>query len=126
MQPSVTHLTPTVTEPVLRAHISRHGTTRVVTVAGEMDLSTVVQVGNLIDRAMAARPEILVLDLSEIEFCDSSGIHLVVKAHHRAAAARIHFRVIPPTGPARRVFEICAIDELVTFVSVDDTTAAAS
>jgi anti-sigma B factor antagonist len=116
---------PSVAEPVLRAQLSPQGTTEVVTVSGEMDISTVAQVGTLLDRALDKRPEILFLDLSEIEFCDSSGVHLVVKTHHRAEAQRTRFRVMPPTGPARRVFEICAIDEFVTFVTADDGSARA-
>jgi anti-sigma B factor antagonist len=124
--PSVSYLADRASHPVLRASARRQGTTQVVTVSGEMDISTVPQVGTLLDRAIGERPETLVLDLSAVDFCDSSGIHQVVKTHHRAAAARIRFRVIPPTGPARRAFEICSIGEFVSLVSGEDASAVAS
>jgi anti-sigma B factor antagonist len=111
---------------VLRASTSSLGTTQTVNVSGEIDVSTVAQVVAVLDRAIGERPETLVLDMSAVEFCDSSGIHMVVKAHHRSEAARIRFRVIPPTGPARRVFEICSIDRIVSFVTVDEASAAAA
>jgi anti-sigma B factor antagonist len=117
---------PCVSQPVLRASTSSLGTVQTVTVSGEMDISTVPQVSTLLDRAISVRPEILVLDLSGVDFCDSSGIHAVVKTHHRAESARISFRVIPPAGPARRVFEICSIDEFVSFVTVDDANSASA
>jgi anti-sigma B factor antagonist len=125
MPPPATHLASAVM-PVLRANAISQGTTQTVDVSGEMDISTVPQVATLIDRALAARPETLVLDLSDVDFCDSSGIHLVVKAHHRATAARIRFHVISPRGAARRVFEICSVDRLVSFVTVADAEASSA
>jgi anti-anti-sigma factor len=92
------------------------GTTRIVTVAGEIDLGSVEAVRQAVDAALSKRPETVVLDLSEIAFCDSSGIHVVVNSHHRAAEQRIRFVVIRPTGPAWRAFEVCQIDREVQFV----------
>ena len=126
MHPHQASPTPCVSQPVLRATTTSIGTVQTVTVSGEMDVSTVPQVATLLDRAISERPEILVLDLSDVGFCDSSGIHAVVKTHHRAETARICFRVIPPAGPARRVFEICSIDEFVSFVTVEDASAASA
>jgi anti-sigma B factor antagonist len=98
-------------------HASVQGTTCVVAVSGEIDLFSVGRLQCAIDQALAGRPETVLLDLSAVEFCDSSGINLVVAAHRQAAEARVGFLVVRPAGPAWRAFEICNIDRYVKFVA---------
>jgi anti-sigma B factor antagonist len=99
------------------------GTTHIVAVAGDLDLSSVEAVRGAIDEALAERPETVLLDLSGLVFCDSTGIHLVVAGHKRATERGVRFIVVRPTGPAWRVFELCRIDGTVQFVgSNEDST----
>jgi len=102
------------------------GTTQIVSVQGEIDLASVDAVRHAVDLAFSRSPETVVLDLSEIAFCDSSGIHLVVSSHRRAAGRRIRFVVVRPTGPAWRPFEICQIDRQVTFIDAGDGSGRAT
>jgi anti-anti-sigma factor len=95
------------------------GTTYVVAVTGEMDVSSVSDVRSVLDRALRDEPETLLLDLGQLEFCDSSGVHLVVHAHRRATAQGIAFLVLPPIGAARRVFDLCRVGDHVPFVGPD-------
>lgn len=94
---------------------STQGTTRVVALKGELDLSAVDSVQRAMDTALSERPETLVFDLSQLAFCDSSGIHLVVSSYRHAKEQGTRFIVIRPTGPAWRVFELCHIDDHVPF-----------
>ncbi|MEX1142046.1 MAG: STAS domain-containing protein [Thermoleophilaceae bacterium] len=102
--------------PVIRVESTLRGAARVVAVAGELDISSVARIRQALDDAIAERPEELVLDLSGLEFCDSSGIHLVVETNERAAQDGIHFSIVRPTGPAWRVFEVCRIEGDLDFV----------
>lgn len=95
---------------------SVQGTTRLVAVQGEIDMSSVAKIQHAIDAAVSERPETIVLDLSEIAFCDSSGVQLVVASHRRATERGMRFIAIRPNGPAWRTFEICNIDRQVPFV----------
>ena len=53
----------------------------------------------------------LILDLSEVTYLDSSGIHLLFDLGRRLAARRQALRlVVPPGAPMRRVLELCAVD----------------
>ncbi|GAB3821850.1 anti-sigma factor antagonist [Kribbella italica] len=62
------------------------GTDVVATVAGELDFGTT---GLLIDAGgpVVAAGRALVLDLSGLAFCDSSGLGALVQLHHSAVAA---------------------------------------
>jgi anti-sigma B factor antagonist len=103
--------------PLLTVQSHTHGTTHHVAVAGELDLSSVAEVRRVTEAALRGRPETLLLDLGELTFCDSSGIHLVIDTDKRASAQGIRFRVIAPYGSARRTFEICQIADTVNFVT---------
>ena len=105
---------------VLGIEPSHQGTTRVVAITGELDLSSVGSVQQAIDIALSERPETVVLDLSGLAFCDSSGIHLVVTNHRRVAEQGARLIVVRPTGAAWRVFELCHIDDSVQFVDSND------
>jgi len=98
---------------------SVQGTTQLVVVRGEIDLSCVDSIRKATDAALSQGPETVILDLSAITFCDSSGIELVVRCHRRAQAQGVRLVVVRPTGPAWRPFEICNIDREVQFVDSD-------
>jgi anti-sigma B factor antagonist len=105
---------------------SVQGTTQVVAVSGEIDLSCVEKIQKATDAALSQGPETVVLDLSAIAFCDSSGIDLVVRCHRRAEAQQVRLVVVRPTGSAWRPFEICNIDREVQFVEPDQEAASGS
>ena len=111
---------------VIEIELSSQGSTRLVSVTGEIDMSSVGAVRTAVDAAFADRPETIVLDISQIEFCDSSGIHLVVTSHRRAQKSRVRFVAVRPAGPAWRAFELCGIDQEVQFVTSPDGAAASS
>ena len=51
------------------------------------------------------------LDLTEVTYLDSSGIHLLFDLGRRLAARRQALRlVVPESSPMRRVLELCAVD----------------
>ena len=62
----------------------RTGTTVRVIASGELDLATVPKLREHTDRCLADHSEIIVLDLSDISFIDSTGIQAVVEIARRA------------------------------------------
>jgi anti-anti-sigma factor len=92
---------------MLQVKWSDQGTTRVLVATGELDVASTRRLDKEIARAIADRRETVVVDLSELSFCDSSGVRLTLSAQRQAAAQGVRLVVLRPTGPARRVFEIC-------------------
>ncbi|MDT0301949.1 STAS domain-containing protein [Streptomonospora wellingtoniae] len=56
---------------------------------------------------------VLVVDMSETAFCDSSGVHALLTARRRALSRGKTIRVVAPQRSVRRVLEICGIGRLM-------------
>jgi anti-anti-sigma factor len=76
-----------------------------VALDGELDIATFARALRRLEEAERGAPELLVLDLSRLEFVDSSGVRLVLLAEQRARAEGRRVAVRLGTGPALRVFE---------------------
>ena len=96
----------------------------VVRVKGEIDLATAPTLrGTLLESANQQAGQV-VLDLTHVTFCDSTGLGVFLQAHH---AAQVHQRVlhlVGATGPVARVLALTEMDRL--FVSHDTTAEAIS
>lgn len=81
--------------------------------AGEFDIAA----RDLADDALARVNGTgkLVLDLSELEFIDSMGIHFVVTAHERARAEGREFTIVRGGPQVSRVFSLVGLDDVLPF-----------
>lgn len=81
----------------LKSAVRNEGDLR-VTLAGELDVHTAGQVELRLTDLAASGHRSLVLDLSGISFCDSSGIDLFMRVHDRCRLAGTRLRLcgVPP------------------------------
>ena len=92
----------------------------IVRLKGELDIASVPQVESVLRRAEDdAKP--LVIDLSELQFIDSSGLRLVLGAEARAQEAGVSLTIVHGPEPVRRVFRIAHLEDRLQFVeSLDE------
>jgi anti-sigma B factor antagonist len=84
----------------------------VLSLAGELDLSTIPNVEGTLFEELRARPE-LVIDLTQLVFIDSSGIGLLIRASHaKNGDGRMHFAVASGSQ-VERVFGLTRIDRVL-------------
>jgi anti-anti-sigma factor len=91
------------------------GDVHVLRVHGELDLGTVPSLCRRMSRLRerGARP-IAVIDLSELEFCDSPGLRALLGEAREAECCGGRMRVVAPaSGVARRLFDVCGVHELI-------------
>jgi anti-anti-sigma factor len=88
---------------------------------GELDLASITTFEDHLRRAEAGGPELLVIDLSDLAFIDSSGLRALVMADERARSEGRRLAIVPGPPPVRRVFEITKLDERLELV--DDASA---
>jgi anti-anti-sigma factor len=82
-----------------------------VVLDGELDISTLDEALRRVEAAERAEPPLLVIDMSELTFVDSSGVRLVLLADERARAAGRRIAVRLGNGPALRVFQVLGLVE---------------
>jgi anti-anti-sigma factor len=69
-----------------------------------------------ISQALEPRPECLVLDLSQLTFIDSSGIHTAIELAKRTRAENVRMVIVPGPRQVQRVFEICGLTDVLPFL----------
>ncbi len=85
----------------------------IVTVEGEIDSSNAGELRLALSERLPSTTSALVLDLSQVRYLDSSGIHLLFDLGRRLAARRQAIRLVVPDGaPTKRVLELCAMDSV--------------
>lgn len=92
-----------------------------VVLSGEFDLAGVVRFEDTLAAIEAETPKAIVIDLSELEFMDSSGLRALVNADGRAQRAGRRLAIVPGPPQVRRVFEITQLDGRLDLV--DDPSA---
>ncbi len=102
---------------------SHDADTRTIALFGELDLATAPTLMRELEDAEAADAGVIVLDLRELDFIDSTGLKLIVGVHRRGRG-----QLLVLSGPERvqRPFELCGLLELLTFVDEVPTRTAAT
>jgi anti-sigma B factor antagonist len=75
-------------------------------VEGELDIATAPRMIAALNEAFADLELPLVVDLSSVDFMDSTGLALLMNAHRRVKRHGQGFAIVCPGGPISRVFEI--------------------
>lgn len=87
----------------------------VVRMSGEVDLSSVPRLTELIrQRLTAAVLRALVLDLSDVSFFSSAGLELLLHAQQRSEYRSIPMYLVPGTGVAARLLGLTGLTEAFT------------
>jgi anti-sigma B factor antagonist len=87
-----------VTLPLADVAFSADGDVVVASVRGEIDLSNAGDLGDAIRRRLTNEALALVLELTEVEYLDSSGIHLIYELHDRLRNRGQDIRVVIAPG----------------------------
>jgi anti-anti-sigma factor len=74
-----------------------------VVLTGELDISTFDQAQKQIEEAEQEAPELLIIDLTELQFVDSTGVRLILLADQRAQQVGRRLAIRLGRGPALRV-----------------------
>ena len=83
----------------------------VVHLVGEVDVSTVERIWRAVDSAGSSGR--LVLDLSGVEFMDSTGVNAIVAIARRRSRERLGaVELMNPPPPVIRLFEITGLDRV--------------
>jgi anti-sigma B factor antagonist len=84
-----------------------------ITLAGELDISNVERFEQNLMELEHPRPSLIVLDLRDVRFIDSTGLSLLLNADARARRQSRHVTIVSGNGPARRIMRTVALDQIL-------------
>ena len=77
-----------------------------VVAVGELDLVSADRLGAEVADVWPTVPAEIVLDLSQVDFIDSTGLRVLLSMRNEAKRNERGLTLVPPTPAARRIFEI--------------------
>lgn len=98
----------------LQVFVSRVGRTTRVVMAGELDDAGAVSLTEQLRQVAADLVGDLVVDIGLLTFIDSTGLSLLVSLDKKVRSSGHALTVADPTPMARRLFEITALDQVLT------------
>jgi anti-sigma B factor antagonist len=99
----------------------------VVAAPEEIDITNAPELRSALLEAAAHGHGTVVADLSQTQFCDSSGLHTLLAAHKRATGTGGDMLVVIPGNAVLRVFTITGVDQIIpNFTSLEEALAQAS
>ncbi|MFD5086285.1 STAS domain-containing protein [Kitasatospora sp. NPDC058406] len=98
---------------VLMVAARREGSVLIVALAGELDHTS----ADGLRTALAAPPEggltRIVVDLTDLRFCDSTGLNTLLRARPEAERAGLRLELAGPRGVVARLFEITGVNSVL-------------
>ncbi len=98
------------------------GGTSYVRLEGEFDLACKQAFEQHLLNVTAQQPAGVIVDLSRLEFMDSSGLRMLAEAEALCRQSGIDYGVIAGTGQARRVFDLTGMDDVLPVLDVPGQT----
>ena len=96
------------------------------TVEGEIDLSNAADLRDELTAAVPNTASGLIIDLTGLEFLDSSGVHMLYEVADRLATRQQRFAVVlEPNTPPRRAIELSGV-EPAAWLHADQPSALAA
>lgn len=105
----------TSTGPRLGIRLQGQGDRRTLALTGEMDLATAPALEGAVIRLCKDPIKQLVLDLSQLEFIDGSGLHAVSAARLICQDSGCELCIIPGRKELHRLFTISGLDGRLPF-----------
>jgi anti-anti-sigma factor len=93
--------------------VERQGDACVVRLGGELDLYNAAQVRDALNDACGGEPDRVIVDLSEVEFVDSTALGVLIEARTRLNNRRA-FLLAGPRLETRRALEMSGLDRHFT------------
>ena len=95
--------------PCFDVSVEHAGSTAIVRLAGELDLATAPELTDVL-HGLEPGCKRIILDLTGLDFIDSTGLRLAVMEHDRASADGFEFVITGATGAVLKVLRLTGLD----------------
>jgi anti-sigma B factor antagonist len=95
-------------------------------VSGELDLASSPELERELERGTASEAELLIIDLRKLEFMDSTGLSVLVRAHQKATQSGKRFAIVKGPQQVERLLSLTGVAERLTVVDTPEELLAGS
>lgn len=93
---------------------------RILKLAGELDLAASPSLEEELDRALSSEASLVLVDLRELDFMDSTGLSVLVRAHQTAEQNGRRFVLVNGSHQVQRLLSLTGIAGRMTLVDSPD------
>ena len=99
-----------------RMEVQGQGRAIVLSVSGELDLASSPALQEELERAAASDSDLLIIDLRELDFMDSTGLSVLVRAHQRAEEQGRQLAMVKGPQQVQRLLSLTGVADRMTLI----------
>ena len=103
-----------------RLEVRNQGRATVIAVSGELDLASSPALQEELDRVAASDSKLLIIDLRELDFMDSTGLSVLVRAHQRAEEQGRQLAMVKGPQQVQRLLSLTGVGDRLTLVDAPE------
>jgi anti-anti-sigma factor len=91
--------------------VSSEDRATLIVIRGELDLASGPELEAEFARLRQSPPEVLIVDLRQLDFMDSTGLSILLKAHQKAVEEGREFGLVRGTQQVQHLLELTGVTE---------------
>jgi anti-sigma B factor antagonist len=99
-----------------RLEVRSAGRATIIGMSGELDLASSPALQEELDRVAASDSEMLIIDLRGLDFMDSTGLSVLVRAHQRAEEQGRRLAMVRGPQQVQRLLSLTGVADRLTLV----------
>jgi anti-anti-sigma factor len=100
--------------------VQRQGRAAVIVVSGELDLASGPELEAELHEISPADTELVVVDLRNLEFMDSTGLSIIVRAHQRLTGEGCTLGLVRGSPQVQRLLDLTGVADRIALVSAPE------
>jgi anti-sigma B factor antagonist len=100
--------------------VRRAGTAELIEVRGELDLASGPRLEEELSKVSVADTKLVVVDLRRLEFMDSTGLSIIVRAHQRLAEDGCELSLVRGSPQVQRLLDLTGVAERLRLVAAPE------
>jgi anti-sigma B factor antagonist len=100
--------------------VRNQGEATVIAVSGELDLASSPALQEELDRVAASDATLLIIDLRDLDFMDSTGLSVLVRAHQRIEEQGRQLAMVKGPQQVQRLLSLTGVADRLTLVDAPE------
>jgi anti-anti-sigma factor len=101
-------------------HLQPRSDVALIVVSGELDIASAPELAQTLDQIRPELTKLVIVDLRELEFMDSTGLSIIVRAHQRLAEDDCELTLIRGQPQVQRLLDLTGVAERLRLVAEPD------